>query len=292
MNDRVPADGPLVSVLMTAYNREKYIGEAIESVLTSGYGHFELIITDDRSTDNTVRIANAYAAKDARVKVFVNDSNLGDYPNRNRAASYATGKYLKYIDADDLIYPWGLELLVKMMEQFPGAGWGLCSLEQDEYKLFPFELTPEKAYEYAYFGPGIFHKAPLSSIIKREVFEAIGGFTGKQHLGDFELWHLLACRFPVVLMPHGIVWHRVHDEQQSTDNRVNPLIPFKYSVSALHFFETATQIPLPADKIKQVQQSIRKKIYRLMLVKLAKMEFAIAGKMYSMLNDTSFNLGK
>ena len=126
------SDTPLVSVLMTSYNREKYIGEAIESVLNSSYRHFELIIVDDGSKDRTMEIARQYAEKDQRVKVYRNERNLGDYPNRNKAASYATGKYLKYVDADDLIYPWGLELLVQMMEKFPNAGWGLCSLEQDK----------------------------------------------------------------------------------------------------------------------------------------------------------------
>ena len=61
-------------------------------------------------------IAKHYAARDPRIKVEVNEKNLGDYPNRNRAASLSQGKYLKYVDADDLIYPTGLEVLVNGME--------------------------------------------------------------------------------------------------------------------------------------------------------------------------------
>jgi glycosyltransferase involved in cell wall biosynthesis len=219
---------PLISVLMTSYNREKYIGFAIESLLGSTYQNFELIIVDDQSKDKTVEIAQAYAGIDHRIKVYINERNIGDYPNRNQAASYAKGKYLKYLDADDLIYPRGLEILVNMMEQFPEAGYGLCSLQQDKEKLFPFQLNPLEAYYYHYFGPGLFHKAPLSSIIRRDVFEKIGGFTGKQHVGDFELWHLLSRSYPVVLMPQGIVWYREHDDQQMTANRTNPIVPFKY----------------------------------------------------------------
>src|SRR5438309_1057271 len=99
---------PLVSILMTSYNRERYIAEAIESALKSTYTEFELIIVDDGSKDRTVEIARSFESKDKRVKVYVNEHNLGDYPNRNRAAGYATGKYIKYLDADDMIYPWGL----------------------------------------------------------------------------------------------------------------------------------------------------------------------------------------
>src|ERR1017187_1015293 len=120
-------DSPLVSVLMTAYNREKYIGEAIESVLASSYADFELIIVDDCSTDSTVAIARSYEARDKRIKVFVNEKNLGDYVNRNEAAKFGSGKYLKYVDSDDLIYPYGLDVMVKAMEQFPDAALGITS---------------------------------------------------------------------------------------------------------------------------------------------------------------------
>ena len=60
---------PLVSVLMTAYNREQYLAEAIESVLASTFTHFELIIADDCSTDRTVEIAKSYASRDSRVSI-------------------------------------------------------------------------------------------------------------------------------------------------------------------------------------------------------------------------------
>ncbi|HMI62055.1 MAG TPA: glycosyltransferase family A protein, partial [Puia sp.] len=142
------SESPLVSILMTAYNREKYIGAAIESVLASTYTQFELIVVDDRSKDRTVEIARGYEAKDSRLRVYINETNLGDYPNRNQAASYAKGVYLKYVDADDYIYPWGLELLVRMMEQFPDCGWGLCSLPQNIKEPFPIRLTPVEAYQY------------------------------------------------------------------------------------------------------------------------------------------------
>src|SRR5690606_24676081 len=218
---------PLVSVLMTVYNRQKYIAKAIESVLESTYQHWELIIVDDCSTDNSVEIARSYEAKDNRISVFVNDTNLGDYPNRNQAASYAKGKYLKYVDADDLIYPHGLELLIFYMEQFPEAGYGLCSLSQDKLHIYPLQLSAYEAYKRHYFEQQLFHKAPLSAIINREIFIKEGGFTGKRMLGDFEMWHVLSQKYPVVLMPQGIVWYREHDEQEMSDHRSNPMEPFK-----------------------------------------------------------------
>ena len=78
-----------VSILTTVYNRDKYLSACIESVLANSYQDWELIIVDDVSSDASVVIARAYEQKDARIKVYVNDKNLGDYPNRNKAASYA-----------------------------------------------------------------------------------------------------------------------------------------------------------------------------------------------------------
>ena len=206
---------PAISFCMTTYNREKYVGEAIESVLNSSFKDFELIIVDDRSTDRTIDIVQYWVGRDSRVKLFINEKNLGDYPNRNQAASHASGKYLKYVDADDLIYPWGLQVLWECMERFPEAGWGLCSLDQNRVKKFPFVLDTAGAYRYHYLEQGLFHKAPLSSIIKRELFNDLGGFKPGRMVGDSEMWHRLALNSKVVLMPHGMVWYRAHDAQES-----------------------------------------------------------------------------
>jgi glycosyltransferase involved in cell wall biosynthesis len=246
---------PLISVLMTAFNRERYIGDAIKSVLASSYTHLELIIVDDGSTDNTVNIANSFAASDARVYVYTNPQNLGDYPNRNKAAAYAKGKYLKYVDADDLIYPWGLQLLVQMMESFPEAGWGLCSLDQDGTNIFPFQLTAAAAYRYHYTGPGLFHKAPLSSIIKKEVFEKVGGFEPIRMAGDFAMWNRLAQDFPVVLLPQGLVWYRKHEAQEMSSYEKFLAV---YDAVQIKYLQ-ATNCPLPVAEAHNIlKQSARK----------------------------------
>lgn len=223
----------LVSILTTTYNREKYIGSAIRSILASSFINFELIVVDDCSDDSTVEIARHFELTDSRVKVYVNETNLGDYLNRNKAASYAKGKYIKYVDADDLIYPDGLKILVESMEKFPDAGWGLCSLMQDEKRIFPFMLTPEEAYQYHYKGPGLFHKAPLSSIIRRDVFEAVGGFKNIRMAGDYEMWHRLAQNYPVVLMQIGLVWYRSHEEQEMADAAAYVSVYEKIKISYL-----------------------------------------------------------
>lgn len=282
---------PLVSVLMTVYNREKYIAQAIESVLASTYQNWELIVVDDRSKDRSLEIAQSYAAKDGRIKVIVNEVNLGDYPNRNQAASYAKGKYLKYVDADDLIYPYGLEQLVFYMEQFPEAGYGLCSLDQDKGQVFPFQLSPFEAYHRHYFEQPLFHKAPLSSIIKKEAFDKVGGFTGKRMLGDFEMWHLLSQKFPVVLMPHGIVWYRIHEEQEMNLHRSDPMEPFKYLLISLDLLNSSLCPLNEALKQKTILQQ-QKKIARSVLSAAKHHSFKKAIEMKKAAKLSYFNILK
>lgn len=221
---------PLVSILMTAYNREKYIGEAIESVLSSTYQNFELIIVDDVSKDNTYSIATSYAEKDGRITVYKNENNLGDYPNRNKAASYAKGKYIKYLDADDKLYPYGLEIMIGIMEDHPEVQWGLMSIPQDDNRQFPIVLQPAEVYRRHYFNndrsvnyPYVFYKAPLSSIIRKEAFDKVNGFNNVQHFGDSDLWQRLARYYPLVLMQDGMVWWRGGDSSQESSKRKKKL---------------------------------------------------------------------
>ena len=100
---------PLISVIMPVYNREKYIGEAIESVLSQTYKNWELIIIDDGSTDTTYKIISEYANKDSRIKIFKNNINLGISPSRNKGLMFAKGKYIGILDSDDIILPETLE---------------------------------------------------------------------------------------------------------------------------------------------------------------------------------------
>ena len=98
-------DQPSVSVLMPAYNAEKYLKKSIDSLLCSDLGDFELIIVDDCSTDNTVRIAESYAKNDFRIKVIKNSKNQGVSASLNIGLETAKGKYITRLDSDDVMYP-------------------------------------------------------------------------------------------------------------------------------------------------------------------------------------------
>src|SRR5882757_4082321 len=105
---------PLVSVIMPAYNAEKYIAEAINSVKQQTYTAWELIVIDDGSTDNTAAIIKKYAGTDNRI-MYTYQANGGQGKARNNGLKKATGEYVAFLDADDLWIPEKLNTQVEIM---------------------------------------------------------------------------------------------------------------------------------------------------------------------------------
>lgn len=93
---------PLVTVMMTSYNRSSLLGEAIESVLNQNYSNWELLVLDDASTDNSAEVIEGFAKRDQRVVYSPASNNLGITKNRNRGFAIAKGKYIAVLDSDDL----------------------------------------------------------------------------------------------------------------------------------------------------------------------------------------------
>jgi len=252
-----------VSILTTVYNREKYLAACIDSVLASSYQDWELIIVDDVSTDTSVAIAKNYEKKDARIKVYVNQTNLGDYPNRNKAASYAKGTYLKYLDADDLIYPRGLEVMVHAMERFPEAALGISQKVVEDVKPFPFVMEPKETFTREFLMRGVLGLGPTGTIIRRDVFEKLGGFTGTRYIGDTEMWYKIAPAYPVVKMQDELIFWRQHDDQEITKG----LDSFFYLENAFKLKLNTLQkkeFPLGAQERQAALKKLKKRLARAM----------------------------
>ncbi len=111
---------PLVSVLMSVYNAEKYLKEAIQSVLTQTYENFEFIIVDDGSEDNSLSIINQI--KDERIRLIVNEKNKGLIYSLNKGLETAVGKYVIRMDADDISDPERFDTQIRYMEKHPEIG--------------------------------------------------------------------------------------------------------------------------------------------------------------------------
>jgi glycosyltransferase involved in cell wall biosynthesis len=229
----------LVSVLMTAYNREHYIAEAIESVLVSTYKNIELIIVDDCSKDNTVEIIQAYVAKDSRIRFFQNEINLNDYPNRNRAASYAKGEFIMYVDSDDTIFPNGIEQCVRIMEQYPQSGFGITAARLNLQQAIL--LSSETAIRNHFFKQPFLTVGPGGTIQRKSFFDQIMQYPVKYGPANDMYHHLKAAsNSPVVLLPFEFIYYRLHEGQEINNK-------YSYLYNNYNYLRDATkelQLPL------------------------------------------------
>jgi hypothetical protein len=207
------AASPRVSVLMTAYNRESFVSAAIDSVLTQWWTDFELIVVDDGSSDRTLEIARECARRDPRVRVYANERNLGDYANRNHAASLARGEFLKFHDSDDIMYPHCLSVMVPALQAEPTAGFGLTSSRAWPGGRVPMVLTPKQAYQREFLGYGLFMCGPAGALFRADVFRDLGGFQDFGAPSDTVFWTRACARYPVLLLPGDLFYYREHDGQ-------------------------------------------------------------------------------
>ena len=253
----VPSVNPLVSVLMTAYNRQQYIAEAIESVLSSTYINIELIIVDDCSTDSTVAIAQTYEAKDGRVKLYINEKNLGQFPNRNYAASFAKGEFIFFADSDDTILPGGIERLINTMTKFPCSSFGMYWYQAPVVEAFVMESA--QAIHDHFFKNPILVIGPGGTIMRRSFFLEINGYTDKYDAAGDMYFNLKACcSSPLVRIPFEFINYRRHEKQA-----INT--PFEYLYNSYRYLKDAlVEIPLPLSPSELLW--IRKKNNRRFLV--------------------------
>ncbi|HIC32028.1 MAG TPA: glycosyltransferase family 2 protein [Flavobacteriaceae bacterium] len=164
---------PLVSIITPMYNSEKFILKTIGSVVNQTYTNWELILIDDRSTDNTIKIVEDFKSKYANIKLLQNDTNLGAAKSRNKAILEAKGDYIAFLDADDLWKPNKLDLQIQFM-QTHNCDVSFSSYEQiDEngkplYKLVQAlpKLTYNKYLKTNYIGnlTGMYNAKTLGKI--------------------------------------------------------------------------------------------------------------------------------
>jgi hypothetical protein len=205
---------PQVSVLVTSYNREDTLAAAIESVLASSFGDFEMLVVDNQSTDGSVEVARRYERLDRRVRVHVNEANLGQFGNRNRAAALARAPFLKYHDSDDLMYPHCLATLLGPLRAEPRAGFALSAGAAWPGGPCPMLSTPLMSYRREFLGLGMFHCGPAGALFRREVFHGLGGFEDHGAASDYLFW-MRACRtVAVLLLPGDLFWYRIHSGQE------------------------------------------------------------------------------
>lgn len=210
----------LFSVIMPAYNRAQYVGDALQSVLDQEFQDWECIVVDDGSTDGTPEIVREFASKDARFRL-IQRQNGGPGAARNTGAEHATGRYLAFLDSDDLWMPYAMETCSKALDH---AGW-------PEYLAASIQLfSDNQSFTMSKRGPllvdkfpdaiaachsGVVASVPLT-VVSLGAFRRVGGFLeDRLNAEDHDLTLRLGeCQgFAVVRSPVTVAY-RVHEDQE------------------------------------------------------------------------------
>lgn len=205
----------LVSVVMPSYNTAGYIGAAIQSVLNQTYADWELIIVDDCSTDNTDEIVATF--KDDRIQYLKNEKNSGAAASRNKALRLARGKWIAFLDSDDLWLPEKLERQLKYMKD------NNYSFTYTDYMI---QLNGEWL-PYVYTGPNAVNKRKM---IDYCYFSTITVIYDREKVGliqiepvaknnDYAMWLKIIEKTPCYRFPECLSFYIKHDGSISSGSK-------------------------------------------------------------------------
>lgn len=203
----------LVSVIMPVYNAERYIRESIESVLAQTYCNWELILVNDASADGSAEIARAYAQKDARIRFYANERNLGVAKTRNRALGLARGVYVASLDNDDVALPTRIEEQVRFLQEHSDHALVASDLEiiDEHSRTVAVRLYPHRDEE---IRACLLRRNPIAnpaSMFRRSVFLELGGAYDESvcPVEDYEFVIRVAQRFKVANLERKLTRYRI-----------------------------------------------------------------------------------
>ncbi len=207
---------PAISVIMSVYNGEAYLAEAIESVRRQTFENWELIIINDCSTDATAEILADFSAKDERIKVHPNEVNLRLPTSLNKAISLACGKYIARMDADDICLPRRLEKQYKFMEAHPEVALSSCRFMTVKNGVYASGGAGGRCDNAALRAMLLVANPILHPgvIAKAEVMKKYNYDTTLTCTEDLELWTRLAAEnLQMQILPECLLIYRLHDKQ-------------------------------------------------------------------------------
>lgn len=207
-------ESPAVSVIMTVYNGERYLSEAIRSIQSQSLSDFEFVIVDDGSEDRTPEILRE-AQADSRIRVL-SEPRLGRARALNVAWTNARGTYIANLDADDIAYPSRLEKQLGFLRRHPeigllGTAWkkvGEDDLDRRSEGVVNPPLT-DSELRRAMVRRNPFRHSSL--MIPKSVLEDVGGYNERLRVAiDYEIQVRIACRYQVANLPDVLATQRVH----------------------------------------------------------------------------------
>lgn len=215
------SEEPLVSVAIPCYNHAEFVQETIQSIIDQDYQNIELIIIDDGSTDNSVeKIEEMVDACKKRFKRFEFRCrpNKGLSATLNEMISWSSGKYFSACASDDILYPKATRLCVELLESRDDCG--MChAYTESIYKKPNIYTTNIKDKEFTF--EQLINKnqiAALSVVIRKDVFDVVGGFDESLYIEDWDMWlRILHAGYKIGFVNEIIGFYRYHENNISKD---------------------------------------------------------------------------
>ena len=213
------SERPIVTVLMPVYNGQKYIREAIDSILTQTFSNFELLIINDGSTDDSCQIIQSYT--DPRIRLVQNETNLKLIETLNKGIKLSRGQYIARMDCDDKSMSERLAKQIAFMETHLDVGilgTGFCIIDSkgkpSRKVVFPLEHH-SLCWDLCFYSP-ICHP---SILIRKNVLLQVGGYDPeKLHVEDYDLWYRLSKKTKLANLPDILLYLRKHELNISSKN--------------------------------------------------------------------------
>jgi glycosyltransferase involved in cell wall biosynthesis len=210
-------DASLVLVIIPCYNQAHYLGEAIESVLAQSYPHFEIIVVDDGSPDNTAEVAARYPG----VR-YIRQENQGLSGARNTGMRESKGKYLVFLDADDRLVPDALQAGINCFHAHPECAFVSGHhryIKGDGSLLNEYPPEPIDSDHYIALLQRNYIGMHATVIYQRYIFDFVGGFdTSLKSCEDYDLYLRIAQKFPIYRHSQMVAEYRWHDGNMTNNS--------------------------------------------------------------------------
>lgn len=216
----------LVSIITPSYNTAQYISETIQSVLNQTYQNWEMIIVDDCSTDNTDEVVAGFA--DSRIRYLKNESNSGAAFSRNRALQEAKGKWVAFLDSDDLWEPEKLSRQISFMEEN-----GYCfsfteyvEMDDDGNLTGNYWTGPDKVSKFTLY---LFNYMGCLTVMYDREYMGLLQIANLKQRNDYAIWLKAATKCPAYLLKEKLAKYRVRSSGSVMNRKKGPLSRLKYN---------------------------------------------------------------
>jgi glycosyltransferase involved in cell wall biosynthesis len=203
---------PLISTIIPVYNCERYLAEAIESVLNQSYFPHEVIVIDDGSEDGSEQVARQFGS----LVRYSRQPHSGIGAARNHAARLAQGTFLALLDADDV---WVEDKSARQMAAFDADP--TLHIVAGHVRHFHSPELDQSIVKRTYCPPNLMPGYMVGALIRRDFFEGVGPFETNWHIGETMSWYMRATEMGLRLLtlPDVVIWRRLHEANQTIRNR-------------------------------------------------------------------------